>query len=42
MAGQAACESRDTVRSKIKSVEKNANIKGSSMPKMSGKTKDKQ
>lgn len=37
MAGQEATKSREEVRSCIKSVEKNANTKGSSMPKMDKK-----
>ena len=42
MAGQAACCSRDEVRSKIKGVEQNKNTAGSSAPKMSLKTTSKQ
>ena len=39
MAGQAACCSRDELRSKIKSVEMNKNTAGSSAPKMSLKVR---
>lgn len=42
MAGQSATMSRDEVRSKIKSVECNANTNGSKAPKMSLKTTSKQ
>jgi hypothetical protein len=42
MAGQSANCSTEEVRSKIKSVEKNANTSGSKAPKITGKTTSKQ
>lgn len=42
MSGQAALEGREAVRAAIKAVECNKNTAGSSAPKMSGKTVNKQ
>lgn len=42
MAGQSANCTTAEVRSKINAVEKNANTKGSSAPKITGKTTSKQ